>query len=223
VDLAQRRGEARETVEQAEHPQAPVAQRLRDGEREIGRAPPHHGGQIRSRDHDHRARQTLAPEALEKAGELAAALADQAEHQGIGLAVARQHREQGRLAHAGAGEDAHALALAARREQVEGAHAQIQPPAQVAAAMGRDRRRLDPVGHRPAWQGRPAIQRPCEGVQHATAPCFGRANPVLIARHADPRADADAVDAVERQQMHPGLVDRHNFGEQCSPAAAILV
>ena len=215
MDFAQRRSKARQAVEQAEHAPAAIAQRFRDGEREIGGAPPHHGGQIRGRDHDHGARQTLGPEPLaKKAGELAAALADQPKHQGIGVAVARQHREQGRLADPGAGEDPHALALTARREQVEGAHPQIQPRAQVAPAMGLDRRRLQPVGRRSERQGLPAIERSPEGIEHAAEPRLARADALLITRNDDARADANPVEAIERQEMHPRLVDRQHLGEQ---------
>jgi hypothetical protein len=104
---------------------------------------------------------------VEKAGELATPLADQPEHQGIGIAVARQHREQGGLADPGAGEDAHALAFPTRREQIEGAHSQIQPWAQVAPAVSLDRRRLQPVRPGARRQGPPAIQWSPEGVDDA--------------------------------------------------------
>ena len=55
--------------------------------------------------------------------DLAAALADQRDHVDVGVRVARDHAEQGRLADAGAGEDADALAPAERQEAVDGAHA----------------------------------------------------------------------------------------------------
>ena len=69
--------------------------------------------------------------------QLAAALADQPDHQHVGLAARGDHRQQRRLADARAGEDAHPLAVAAGREQVERAHAEGQPRAQAAAALGR--------------------------------------------------------------------------------------
>ena len=96
--------------------QALIAQRLGHGERQVGGAPAQHGGHVRGRDHDHAAgagRRGPSPW-WSKRVDLAAALADQPEHQGIGIAVAGQHREQRRLADAGAGEDPHALARDSR-------------------------------------------------------------------------------------------------------------
>ena len=62
-----------------------------------------------------RARQPLGAEVvLDELAHLAAALADQADHDHVGLGVAGHHAEQRALADAGAGEQADALAAAAR-------------------------------------------------------------------------------------------------------------
>ena len=57
---------------------------------------------------------------------LAAALADQADHDHVGAGVARHHAEQHALADAGAGEQAHALAAPDGQQRVDRAHAHIQ-------------------------------------------------------------------------------------------------
>jgi hypothetical protein len=95
--------------------------------------------------------------------------------------------------------DAHTLALPARREQIEGAHAQIQARAQVAAAMSLGRRRLQPVRLGSLREGLAAIQRSPEGIEHAPQPGLARANAVLIGGDDRARADTNAVEPVERQ------------------------
>ncbi len=60
---------------------------------------------------------------LEEAAHLAAALADQRDHDDVGRGAARHHAEQRALADAAAAEDADALAAAAGQQRVDGAHA----------------------------------------------------------------------------------------------------
>ena len=92
-----------------------VAEILGDGEREIGGLAAHQRRLVRGGDHDDGAREArLAEIVLEELLHLAAALADEADHRDVGRGVARQHRQQHRLADAGAREDAHALAAAGR-------------------------------------------------------------------------------------------------------------
>src|SRR5690606_15709613 len=132
------------------------------------------------------------------------------------------HRQQGGLAHAGAGEDAQALPGAARREQVERTHAEVDPRAEIAAAMGFDRRRLDRVADAAARQGWPAVQRSPEGVETATEPARARLDARLIARDDHAGADPDAVEPVERQKMHAVGIDRHHLREQRPCRASTL-
>src|SRR5438045_2341082 len=77
-----------------------------------------------------------------------AGLADEPDPRHVGRDVARQHREEHRLADAGAGEDADALAAAARGEGVERAHAKIERRADAPARMGGRRRVADRTGAR---------------------------------------------------------------------------
>ena len=51
---------------------------------------------------------------------LAASFADQGDDVNVGAGGARQHAQQGALAHAGPGEDADALPLPQRQERVDG-------------------------------------------------------------------------------------------------------
>ena len=79
----------------------------------------------------------LAQGLLDEFAHLAAPFADQADDDGVAVGVLGQHRQQHRLADAGAGEDAQALAAAGGGEDVHGAHAQVQPLADPAAGVGR--------------------------------------------------------------------------------------
>ena len=83
------------------------------------------GGLVGGGDDDDRAGEALGAEvALEELADLTAALADEGEHGDLGVGAAGDHRQQARLADAGAGEDAHALAAAAGDQGVEGPHAE---------------------------------------------------------------------------------------------------
>jgi hypothetical protein len=68
----------------------------------------------------------LAEDVLDEFLHLAAALADQADHDHVGLGVARHHAQQHALAHAGTGEQAHALAAADGQHAVDRAHAHVE-------------------------------------------------------------------------------------------------
>jgi hypothetical protein len=68
-----------------------------------------------------------------------------------------------------------------------------------------------------------AIQWSAERIDHAAQPGLARANAVLIGREDHAPADANAVEAVERQQMCAGLVDRHDFREQWLASVAFAL
>jgi hypothetical protein len=110
---------------------------------------------VRGRHHHHRSRQALVAEVvLQEFLDLAAAFADEANHGDVGVNVARQHRQQHRLADAGTCKDTETLAAAAGQEGIERAHPEIERGADALARMRR-RRRIA-VGHR----RRPLRQRP---------------------------------------------------------------
>ena len=58
--------------------------------------------------------------------EFAATFADQTDDNRIGLGITRKHRHQRRFADAGAGENAHALALAAGHKGIQRPHPKVQ-------------------------------------------------------------------------------------------------
>ena len=137
---------------------------------------------------------------LEELAHLAATLADQGDDADVGGGAAGDHRQQARLADAGAGEDAQALAAAARDQRVEGAHAERQrarrPGARLSASGGAAVDR-DAGQRRRAAAGRPAAGRgrraPGRAAASPTGTCSGRAG-------GDGRvAGADAGERAERQ------------------------
>src|ERR1700759_5632555 len=82
----------------------------------------------------------LAEGLLDEFTHLAAPLADQADDHRAALGVLGQHRQQHRLADAGAGEDAQPLAAAAGGEDVHRPHAEVEPFADPVAGVRRRRR-----------------------------------------------------------------------------------
>ena len=68
----------------------------------------------------------LAEDVLDEFLDFAAAFADQADDDHVGRGVARHHPEQHRLADAGAGEQADALAAADGEHRVDRAHAGVE-------------------------------------------------------------------------------------------------
>ena len=200
ADLALRHRKARDRIHQAQHVLVLVAEIFGDRQRQIGRLPPHQGGLVRGRHHHDRARQALVAEiVLQEFLHLAAAFADQADHRDVGIDVARQHRQQHRLADAGAGEDAEPLAAAAGQERIERAHAEIERRADALARMRRRRRVA--VGHRrrPLRQRPLAVDRLAHRVDDAAEP--GRRRPHLAGGIGDHGAAA-APDAFEPGERH---------------------
>ncbi len=138
--------------------------------------------------------------------QLAAALADQPDHQHLGVGARGDHRQERRLADAGAGEDAHPLAVAAGREQVERAHAQRQPWPQTAPALGRDAARLHGIGAAARGQRRAAVDRARHRVEHAAAPMqAGAHHPLAAGRGPPARRGAIPVGS--------------SYGTSCTPAS----
>jgi hypothetical protein len=147
VDLAHRHRVAGHAVEQAEHPEALIAQRFGNGQRQLGGAPAQHRRNVGCRDHDRTSRPPGSAKRLaEEAADLEAAFADHTDHQRVGAGIAGDHPEQGRLADPGTGEDPEALSLAARGEEVEGTDPEVEPVAEGTAAMSGNRTRLKAVG-----------------------------------------------------------------------------
>src|SRR5258706_148378 len=105
---------------------------------------------------------------------LGPAFADEADHRDMGVDIARQHRQQYRLADPGAGKDAEPLATATGHKGIERAHTEIERRADALARMRRRRRVA--IGHRrgPLRQRPLAVDRPPPRVEDAAAPPRGR-------------------------------------------------
>ena len=193
ADLALRHGKARDAVDEAEH----VAARGRGRysamrERQIGRLAAHQRRFVRGRDDDDAARQALGPEiVLDEFLHFAAALADQPDHRRVGGGVARDHRQQHRLADAGAGEDAHALAAAAGQKGVDGAHAEIDLALDALARMGRRRLVAQRIGGAAARQRALAVDRLAQRVDDAAEPAVVRIDRRRPVGELDLAAEAD--------------------------------
>ena len=198
-DLAQRMREASDGIEHQQHAVATLAEMLGDAHRGVGRALAHHGALVAGRHDGNRLGHVLlADRVFEEFAHLAAALADQRHDHRVECVGAGQHGEQRRLADAGAGEDAEALAEAKRREDVDDPDARPQPvPTRcLESAAG-----APPT--RPAPRGKlgSAVDRPPERVDDASSPCG-------IRRHQERAAiehgiaDAGVGAALERRDEH---------------------
>ncbi len=89
--------------------------------------------------HDRARHAFLAQVLFDEFLDLAAAFADQADHDHVGIGVACQHRHQGGFAHPRAGKDAHSLAAADRGEQVDAFDPGFQLVTDAAPVIGGQR------------------------------------------------------------------------------------
>ena len=196
---------------------------LGDGHRRIGRLAAQQRRRVGGGHHDDRARQALGAQVvLEEFPHLAPALADQGEHRHVALGVARQHREQGGLADAGAGEQAEALALAAGGEAVERANAEIEPRSQPRAGGGLRRgnaqraRSVAPSGRAPC----PSSGRP-SGSSTRPSQASATAKPPPGFAGADGRAArAEAIERVEWHGLRQVGAKPDDLGRTVRPSRA---
>ena len=141
-----------------------------------------------------RAQAFVAEDVLDEFLDFAAALADQADDDHVGRGVARHHAEQHRLADAGAGEQADALAAADGEHRVDRAHAGVERLAHRVAVH-----RVDRAARSAARCARAAIGPlrsigwPCESTTRPSRPSptgrcrravFAAAPRVAVARRA---------------------------------------
>ena len=166
-------------------------------------------------DDDDGAREALGAEVLlEELLDLAATLADQRDHPDVGLGAAGDLRQQRRLAHAGAGEDAQALALADRDEGVQRADADGQrlvdpaPRQRVRGLAGE----VHPL--HAAAEGGAAVDRAAQAVEH---PAQQRRPDRDLQRHAGGAHRGAGLHAPQLAQRHAGqpvAADGDHLGEQ---------
>ncbi len=162
--------------------------------RRIGRCRHHHGAAAVLR----------AQDVLDEFLDLAAALADQADHDHIGLRVARHHAQQHALAHARAGKQAQALAAPHGEQRVDGAHAGVQRLAHRVALHGVDLAAVHGLGHHVLHRAA-MVQRQALRIDHAAQQAVAHRQ----AQHADgvdgPRGLAQARRRhIGRRRHHAG-------------------
>ena len=146
ADFALGASEARDAVHEEQHLASLVAEVLGDGRGDVGGLEALHGGAVGGGDDEDRLLQSFGAEVLlDELAHLAAALADEREDGDLGLGVADDLREEGGLAAAGGGEDAHALSFAAGEKAVDGADAERDGRGDDAALKGGGRRGVDGV------------------------------------------------------------------------------
>ena len=220
ADFALRHGKAGDAVEQQQDLLALIAEMLGYGGGGPGGLAAHQRRLVAGGDDDHRARHAFLAEIfLQKVLHLAAALADKADDDHIGLGAARQHRHHGRLADAGAGKDPHALAPAERGEDVHHLDLGVEPLAHPAALESGRGRGANPAGGIALGQAPLAVERLAEGVHHPSDPGVIGADLVGAVADLYRIAGAHPVPAAERQEPGAPLVDAHNFRQHRSLAA----
>ncbi len=171
-------------------------------ERQIGGLAAHQRRLVGGGDNHHGAGQAVGAEVvLQELLHLAAALADQPDHRNVGLDVAGKHRQQHRLADAGAGENAHALAAAAGREGIERPHAEIERAADPAAGMGGRRIVAEAIGRRPRRQRALAVDRLAHRVDDAAEPARRRPHRRRGGADDGPAAAPHPFERAERHQQ----------------------
>ena len=222
ADLALGHREARDRVHHQHHVAALVAEVLGDRGRGERGLDAHERGLVGRRDDHDRAGHALRAEvALDELAHLAATLADQADDVHVGRRGAGDHAQQRRLADAGAGEDAEALAAAARHQRVERADAERdalvdararQADRAGAASTDRDarqeRRRAEPSSGRP----RPSSVRPSRSSDTSTR----SGAPLALTRAPGPMPGRLA----ERHQQRAAGAEADHLGGHGRAAAA---
>ncbi len=219
ADLALGDRKPRDRVHHQQHVVAGVAEVLGDRRRDEGRLDPHERRLVGRRDDDDRARQGVAEVALDELEQLAAALADQADHVHRRRGRARDRAQERRLADARAGEDAQALAAPAGDERVEGAHAELEPLADP-RPVHRRRRHAGDRARLPAADLRPAVDRAAEAVQHASEQGVADRHAERPARRLDDRAGGDPAHVAERHQQRAPVAEADDLGGHRGAVAA---
>ena len=195
---------------------------------------------IGRRGDDHAAAQAfLAQDVLDEFLHFAAALADQADDDDVRLRVAGHHAQQHRLADAGAGEQAQALAAAHGQQRIDRAHAGVQRAADRVAVH-----RVDGAAHHRfvahVHQRAAAVQRmalrvddaPQQAVAHGqvqTAVLVAAPGMALLAEHRPVqrggprqhhRAAGQALDLVGGHQVGAVAGETDHLGRDRALAAA---
>ena len=200
TNLALRHRKASHGIHEQQNVFAFVAEVLSDRARHVRREAAAGGAFVRGRDHDHRTPAALfAQRILNEFLHFAATLANQADHDDIGVGAARQHRHQHRFADTRARKHAHALTAAERGEDIDRAHANIEAPANARAIVSGRRRRTDRSRLHAVWQRPLAVDWIAEAIDDSTKPCLRWARHRRCAFEHHTCAWADRFDRVIRR------------------------
>ena len=126
-DLALGLGATGQRIHQQQYILALVAEMLGDAGGHHGAVQAHQRRVVRRRGHHHGTRQALGTEnVIDEFLYFATTFADQPHHDHIGVGVLGHHAQQHTLAHATAGEQAHALAATDTEQGIDGTHPYIK-------------------------------------------------------------------------------------------------
>lgn len=168
----------------------------------MGRLAPRQRGRVRGLGDHHRALAAFRSQhVVDEFAGFPPPLADQADHDDVGVASARQHRHQHRLADTGAGKDAEALTAPHGDEGIENPDAQIHPAAKPGARVGAGRIALERVGNRALGKRRAVVEGAAETVEHPAEPAGGRPHPCRFGLKPHPRARANPFQRTERHHQ----------------------
>ena len=213
ADLAPGHRDARDRVHHEQHLLALVAEVFGDRRGHERTAGAHERGLIAGgHDHDGAGETFLTQRVLDELAYFTTALTEQRDHVHIGLRVARNHTEHGRLADAGTGEDADALATTDREQSVDRAHARFHRTVDRVAREGI--RRFG--GERDALHGVElalAVDRMTEAVQHAPQQSGPDIHTERTAERLHAGAGMQAVEFTEGHEQHAALVESHHLGQ----------
>src|SRR3954468_6355449 len=211
ADLALGHGDARDRVHHQHDVGALVAEVLGDGGRDERALDAHERRLVGRRDDHDAALERVAEVALDELLDLSAALADERDHVDVGRRGPGDHAEQRRLADAGAGEDAEALAAPAGDDAVERADAERDAvldagPAQRVRRRPERRAQLRAVG---LWH---AVHRAAEAVEDAAEQLVADVDAHRVAGRRDGAAGGDAAHVAERHEQRLAAAEADDLG-----------
>ncbi len=134
-----RMGKPGDAIDDEEDIVALIAEMLRNRHRHKRRHLAQHRALVTGGDDGNRLGHMLAKRVLDEFAHLATTLAHERDDNLVERICTRQHRQEGRLADPGAGEDAETLAEAKRREQIDRPHARHESLFHAAARHRRRR------------------------------------------------------------------------------------
>jgi hypothetical protein len=195
---------------------------LGHGQGEVGGLAAHQRRLVGGGNHDDAARRALLAElGGEELLHLAAALADQADDDHVGVGVAGHHAQEGRLADARAGEDAHALSATEIEEGVHGAHADVELLAHAAAEEGGRRAGAQGVGEGAGGEGAPAVYGFAQAVDRAAEPAAIGPHGDAAVEHDDGAADADAAEILIGHEQAAAVADADDLAQHLLAAPGL--